>query len=690
MPAAAHLPRLAAPFLVFSLVTNLAVLVSPVFMMQVLDRVVPSGNIATLVLLAALAFGALAVQALVDTARDIIRGRIARWMEHDGLRRAMECAPDAARREIEQSAGIARVIEGPVAIAALSAPWLPLFAVALYLVHPAFVALLVVLVAAAAMVRLAGGILAGDDADAATQLAARQAAVARQAADFAARSGDAIVSRNLLDRFARLQAQRHAALDTAERYGHASRAAEGFLRGSGQIAALGLGAYLVTIDAMSAGGMIAGSIIVSRTLQGVDGLMSHGARIRDAYRDIRGLRDARPDAPAQATGIDSFEGALTAEGLVVPRGSGAPPRLDRVGFRLAPGECLAVVGGSGSGKTTLLRALAGIEPAPIGSVFLDESEVRTLPAKTRHRQIGYLPQRADLLPVSVRDNICSFAPDAEDARIVAAARAAGVHGLISALPAGYDTDLGAAPHLLSAGQGQRVALARALYAGPRYLLLDEPNALLDADGERALLQTLERLKSGGTTIVMVLHRSGLMGLADKVLRLDGGRVADFGRRAEVLGRLGMGQRQVRLPLREASLQDLRDWIASQFTRTGDEALSQTAQIVGAELFLDALAAGPADSPRMATVVFRFIDDTHCEMTLEADCAEDPGLRLEAVRATASRDGGFLGDLPGELVSLATVDRLAERFDIHSDGQATRFAVRLGAARTTAPTPAKPS
>ena len=674
--AADAIPRLVPAFLIFSLIGNLCILVSPIFMMQVLDRVVPSGNTATLLLIGGLALAALGVQAAVEAVRDIVLARLARWCEADGVRAALVRPADEGQAGVESVAVLVRFLGGQAVLTALSLPWLPLFVLALFLVHPAFVGLLALLVALSAAARAGTHALCRADDAQAAGLARQETETLSRAAEFACRTGDTSIAANLHRRFHALQTERHARLDARQVAASSGTGAAAFLRTSGQVLALGLGAWLVTTGSLTAGGMIAASLILSRTHQSIEALVGQGADIRAGLAALKAQSGRAGPVPDASTQIGEFAGALAAEALIVPRGGGAPPRLDRVSFRLEPGECIAIIGGSGSGKTTLLNALAGIDPAPIGSVFFDESEIRGLPPASRHRAVGILPQRADLMPGSIRDNICGFDADADDAGIVAAARAAGVHGLISALPGGYDADLDASPYLLSAGQAQRVALARALHRSPRYLFLDEPNALLDADGERALTQTLLRLKGQGTTIVMVLQRSGLLGLADRVLRLEAGRVADFGARAEVLARLGAGARQIDLPLRETSLQDLRDWIAAQFTRTGDEGFSQKAQIVGAELFLNAVESRPDGAELTARLGFRFIGDTRCDLSLRVALAGDEPARLAEARARVAKGGGFLGDLPRGLMSLATVDHLAERFDIEAGEDATLYAVAL--------------
>ncbi len=671
----AQLARLIVPLLILSLVSNLAVLISPLFMMQVIDRVIPSGNVATLLLLGLLAIGALILQAVVEFARDLTLGRVARWVEARGA--GMAISPECRNGQplIEDAARLGRFVSGGALIAALNLPWIPVFLLALALIHPQFLLLLALLCGLLLISRTLCDMTIGPS-DAAVEEAARQEnGTLAEIGGISRKSGMALMRQNLLQRFAALQAGRHGRLDQAEPVRCARSGIATFLRSASQITALGLGAYLVTRNSLSPGGMIAASILLSKSYAIAEATLGQLPAIRAGLASYASLCAAPDTGEMRAAIVPEFQGGLRADGVIVPRGAGLPPRLDRVSFELEPGEVMVIIGNSGAGKSTLLKALAGAEPAPIGSVFLDDSEIRGLNAMALGQSVGFLPQRAEMAAASIADNIAHLDPQADRARIVAAARMAGVHGLISALPDAYATDLGAHPYLLSAGQAQRVALARALYVEPRYLFLDEPNALLDADGERALGQTLQRLRAQGTTIVMVLQRSGLMGMADKILRLERGRVIDMGNRSEVLGRLGIGGRKIDLPLLESSLEDLRDWIAAQFTRTTDQEFSQKAQIVGSEMFQIARMNGPQDLDRQARFEFTFVDDGLCELSLTepvASALEDKKIRVAAL---VDKRADFAG-LTDDERAIASVIGLSDRFDIVSNDASTRLSVSL--------------
>lgn len=668
--------RVALPLLVLSLVSNLAVLISPLFMMQVLDRVIPSGNIATLLLLGALALAALIMQAGVEGLRDLAVGRLARWSENVGVSMALSTAAGDQNNVIRQVANFSSFLSGPALLAALSAPWIPIFLLVLWLLHPAFVCLLLVMSVLVLGMRAATQALGQSAMHSAAACAAQEDATLRSASAAEARDGLKRMAHNLRLRFAGLQQARHLHVDQSETANVMNTAFATLMRNTGQIAALGVGAWLVTLDLISAGGMIAGSIIISKAYMAIEALFNQMPSIKKAKADYLSLSAHQPEPTSLEVALDRPSGAIKATGLIYPRGGGALPRIDRVSFDLKPGELLAIVGNSGSGKSTLLRAISGIAPAPIGSVFLDEHEVRGLTGTALFDMAGYLPQRPIFETGTIGEIISCFDPDPNPEAITTAAQVAGVHGLICALPDSFQTDLGREPYALSAGQMQRVALARAIYAKPKYLFLDEPNAMLDAEGERALGQTLLRLKRQGMTIVIVVHRSGILSLADKVLHLDQGRVSDFGPKSEVLGRLSMGGQHIELPVLETSQLDLQDWIASQFTRDGDDRFRYDTQVAATELQKLACANCPADTLMFSRFRFRFLSDASCELSMVQPCGTDMADQVEGVRKKLRNSQGSLVTLTQDEVHLAKLTQMSFKLDITSEENATHYCATI--------------
>jgi ABC-type protease/lipase transport system fused ATPase/permease subunit len=246
---------------------------------------------------------------------------------------------------------------------------------------------------------------------------------------------------------------------------------------------------------------------------------------------------SRAEPPPAATTLPRPAGRLHAEGVNFAPMGATKLILTNINFLVEPGETLGIIGPSGAGKSTLARLLMGIWRPNNGVVRLDGADVFSWDRADFGRHAGYLPQDTELFAGTVRHNIARFRPDVTDEEVVRAAQLAGAHELILRMPKGYDTDVGEGGHTLSAGQRQRVGLARAVLSNPAFVVLDEPNASLDAEGEDALLQALEAMKANGATVVIISHKPSILRTADKMLVLREGRVEMFGPRDQVMARL---------------------------------------------------------------------------------------------------------------------------------------------------------
>jgi PrtD family type I secretion system ABC transporter len=305
-----------------------------------------------------------------------------------------------------------------------------------------------------------------------------------------------------------------------------------------QLAMLGVGAFLVVGQDVTAGVMIAATILLGRALAPVETLVTSWRNLveaRTAWRRLNELLKTTPQAEAH-TELPKPAGALEVERAVFALRGAEKPILRGVSFTLAPGEALGVIGPSAAGKSTLARLIVGVWQPVSGVVRLDGADVAAWPRERLGPHIGYLPQDVELFGGTVAENIARLGePDA--AEVIDAAQRAQVHELILRLPKGYDTEIGEAGQALSPGQRQRIALARALYGKPRLVMLDEPNANLDGEGEEALLRALQGLKENKATLVIIAHRPSLLRGVDKMLVLREGAVERFGSRAEVMERL---------------------------------------------------------------------------------------------------------------------------------------------------------
>jgi len=350
----------------------------------------------------------------------------------------------------------------------------------------------------------------------------------------------ALVQRHLHEREAMMTLQTNASM-VASRYVTLSK----FLRMTLQSLALGLGAWLAIGNAISAGAIFASAFLIGRALAPIDqmlGAWRNVVQARGAYTKLCDLLDAR-EADIALTQLPAPAGRIAVEHLTVLNAAKDGAVLSDISFAVAPGEVIAVVGPSGAGKSTLLRMLAGAGRPDRGSVRFDGAESADWDTERLATYIGYLPQDTALFAGSIKENIARFQNHvsdeaaAIDEAAVDAAKLCGAHEMILRLPGGYDSALGWGGRGLSAGQAQRVGLARALFRSPPILLLDEPNAHLDAEGESQLVATLSELKKRNVSIIVVAHRMGILGVVDKILVLRDGRIDAFGARDEVLGRL---------------------------------------------------------------------------------------------------------------------------------------------------------
>jgi ATP-binding cassette subfamily C protein len=352
----------------------------------------------------------------------------------------------------------------------------------------------------------------------------------------------AMVNRHLSERHTMMTLQSDASF-TGSRYVTMSK----FLRLALQSMALGLGAWLVLGNHISGGAVFAASFLTGRALQPVEQLLGTWrtvAQARGAYEKLNDLLGAR-EAETALTQLPAPAGRLDVELLSVLNAAGDGAILANISFQMLPGEVVAVVGPSGAGKSTLLRMLAGAGRPDRGIIRIDHANMMDWDPERLATYIGFLPQDVCLFAGTVKENIARFqdgaADEDVDGKAIAAAKACFAHELILQMPNGYDSVLGWGGRGLSAGQAQRVGLARALYDEPPIILLDEPNAHLDAAGEGQLVETLMALKGRKAAVLIVAHRMGVLAAVDKILVLRDGKMEAFGTRDEIIARLSGGQ-----------------------------------------------------------------------------------------------------------------------------------------------------
>jgi ATP-binding cassette subfamily C protein len=538
-----HLSGLVISVAVFSVFTNALMLTGPLFMLQVYDRVLASRSEETLVALFGLVAGLYALYALFEYARGRVMARVGAQLQ-SGL------GPRVFRAIIERSAlrqvnapgsiqdleAVRGFLASPVLLALFDLPWTPVFLVAIFIFHPFLGWLAVVGGGLLICVAILNQLLT-------SKKAASSAALGYEAQRFARRAedrGELIWAQGMqhaaVERFVDLQDK---AIDVSLRandwtgsFSSTIKAFRLFL----QSAMLALGAWLVLQQTLTPGAMIAASILLGRALSPIDiavGQWSAVQRARRGWKDIKTLLNDIPDVRTP-TQLPVPEAELDVSDVSVIFRSGDQPVLSHVSFQLSPGEAIGIIGRSGSGKSTLARVIAGLVPPVAGDVRLAGATLPQYGPENLGKHIGYLPQDVQMFDASVAENIAQMerVPDAD--RLVTAAKKAGVHDVILALPDGYDTRIGAGDTQLSGGQKQRLALARALYGDPVLLILDEPNSALDADGSEALNSAVQEMKSKGGSVLIMTHRPTAIQSCDKLLLLEKGRVAAFGPRDDII------------------------------------------------------------------------------------------------------------------------------------------------------------
>lgn len=529
----------------FSAAVNILGLTGSFYMLQVYDRVLASRSVETLVALSLLTVGLFALQGFLEIIRGQVTTRIGLSVERDLLKPVHELlihlprtghTPAEATQPMRDIESIRAFVASPGPLALMDLPWSPFYLFVVFLLHP----WLGVLSLAGMLVLTALAIVTEQKVKRHSLKLSQAAAKRHEVAESSRRHVEVLKAMGFADRAAqRFYAASGAMLDAHLRIadvsgmlGSTSRTVRTIL----QSAILGLGAYLVIRGQMSGGSIIAASILSGRALQPVDLTISQWkvfVAARQAQARLAAMLRILPP-PSRKHDLPRAGQQVTIEDVAVTAPGSRQPIIRNVRFALKPGDGLAIVGPSGAGKSTLARGLVGAWPLLSGHVRLDGASLDQWPEASLGRMIGYLPQDIELFDGTVAENIARLDPEATDADVIAAAQAANVHAMVLRLPEGYATRLGEGGHNLSVGQRQRIGLARALYGEPFLVVLDEPNAHLDAEGEEALGLALRRIRERGGIVVAVSHRQGILANANLVGVMKDGHLVDFGPRDAVL------------------------------------------------------------------------------------------------------------------------------------------------------------
>ncbi|MEZ0168597.1 type I secretion system permease/ATPase [Microvirga sp. TS319] len=538
--------------LVFALsfFVNLLALTVPLYLLQIYDHVLSSRSFDTLVMLTSIVVVALAVHAILEALRRSMLGRIGTWLDDrlqasvliSAVQSALRNDPSAAAQAWRDLSGLRSFFSGTACTALFDLPWTPIFILAMILVHP-----LLGVIGFTASIVLFGLALLNEMVT--RNLFARSSAAwveSQHRFESLLRNVEAISTMGMLPGVARLlhenQSYAKEAQLTASARAAAIQAFARFVRLLTQVIVMACAAWLVIVHDVSPGAIFASSILLGRSLGPVEGAIGTWKAVTSARLGYSRLQKIMAAAPQgrEVMRLPRPSGALTLERVTFTPPGADTPTVRRLTFSLDPGEILGVVGPSGAGKSTLARLIAGTLAPTSGHVRLDGADIAIWQASGGHHYFGYLPQDIELFGGTVRDNIARL-QDAPSEDVIAAATLVGLHETIMRLPRGYETDIGEGGLRLSGGQRQRLGLARAFFGNPQLIVLDEPNASLDPDGEEALRQAIQEMRDRGTTIVIIAQRLGILNLSDKVLVLDNGAMNAFGRRREVAEKIRSGR-----------------------------------------------------------------------------------------------------------------------------------------------------
>lgn len=541
---------------IFSMVANLLMLTPTLYMLQVYDRVLVSRSELTLLVVSLITLFFFTVMAFAEWSRSRLLVRAGVRLDAVLSTRVFNASFEAnlsqsgapAQRAFTDLTEVRQFLTGNGIFAFFDAPWAPIYIGVLFFLHP-FLGWVSI---GFALVQAALAWFGHRRTIAPAEEASKAALDINLYLQGTLRNAEVVESMGMLAGLRQRWAQRHATY--MERQGathaltHRITAISKWVRYCQQSFALGAGALLLIDGQLTAGGMIAANVLMTRALAPIDQIVNTWRSFisaRNAFLRLETLLQAHPERDPALSRVPPT-GAVVLRDVVASASGRAEPILKGVSLETTPGTVTVVLGPSGSGKSTLARVLMGIWPDVAGEVLLDGQPLTGWSRAELGPHLGYLPQDIELFDGTIAENIARFA-EIESDKVIASARSAGLHDMILRFPKGYDTPMGEAGSLLSGGQRQRVGLARAIYGAPALIVLDEPNANLDDVGEAALIQAVRELKAKGRTVFLITHRPGAVAVADQLLVLRDGRVQVQGPRDAVLAQLQAATRPAAVP-----------------------------------------------------------------------------------------------------------------------------------------------
>lgn len=532
-----------ASILAVSFFINVLMLANPLYMLQIYDRILTSRSTDTLFFITLIVIAALIVNGLLEAIRTVLMSRIGIWISEsisgEALRvtilrtlRLQQTSTVQSLRDLDTVSGF---LTTPAVYPLFDAPWASLYLLVLFLLHP----LMGWIALAGALILIVIAFINDKSTRKLQKSANETKMVALHHAESSVRNADVVMAMGMapqvVDRWDKANRGSQSLLAKTNARSGALTATAKTIRMGVQVAILATGALLVIGGEMTAGAIIAASILVGRALAPVDqaiGTWRSAIAAKAAYDRLQ-IHFHNQDVDIEGMSLPRPKGEISVEGLSYAYAGTRKQILRNITFKLPAGQILALIGPSGSGKTTLVRVLLGNLPPVAGHARLDGMDVAQWESSDRGKYVGYLPQDVELFAGTVRENIARMTEGDAD-RVIEAAKHADVHELILRLPKGYDTPIGSNGMVLSGGQRQRIALARALFGNPSVVVLDEPNANLDEEGNKALTLTLRGLKARGVTTIIISHRPNIFNSVDKLMILNNGAVSTYGNRDDVL------------------------------------------------------------------------------------------------------------------------------------------------------------
>ena len=546
----------------FSMFINVLMLVPPLYMLQLYDRVLTSRSESTLYMLTLIVIVLFVTMGLLEVVRSRVLVKFGNRFANILSNRIFESTFELANKKPEAASSrlmgdftqLRQFLTGNGLFAFFDAPWIPIYIIVLFLFHPYFGFFAIFAAIILVAITFLNEYTTKEKMDNANTLnrdsMMQLEANIRNAEVINAMGMKTNVRKKWEEKyFGFLNAQNDAS-NKAGIWSNLSKTLRMFF----QSMILGLGAYLAVNMELSAGMMIAGSIIMGRALAPLDLMIATWKGFSGARMSYKRIDQLLKDFPKNKEYMElpAPKGFISVEGVYAKPPASSIYTLENLTFTINKGDVVGIIGPSAAGKSTLARVILGVWPVQIGTVRIDGADISQWDREHLGKYIGYLPQDIELFSGTISENIARF-NEVDSQKVIEAAMKAGVHEMILRLPEGYDTVIGSGAVVLSGGQRQRIGLARAIYDNPVFVVLDEPNSNLDEQGELALLKTVEELKQSGTTVVIITHRPNILKVTNKILIMNTGKVERYASTEEILGAVAKQNQAAQAPQRPAQI-----------------------------------------------------------------------------------------------------------------------------------------